>query len=82
MMARCRNEISIAQIVHPGVTIRFPGAQTTVRIALRGPCRISLEAKGNQHPRIILSQGGSSAIPLELHRVNDDWPAAVNQLAA
>jgi hypothetical protein len=80
-IARCRNEISIAQIVHPGVTIRFPGAQTTVRIALRGPCRISLQGKNNEPPRIILSQG-ATAIPMELNTLTEDWRTAVKQLAA
>jgi uncharacterized protein (DUF342 family) len=80
-VARCRNEIAITHIVHPGVTIRFPGVQTTVRIALRGPCQISLQGKNNEPPRIILSQG-SSVIPMELNTLTEDWRIAVKELAA
>jgi hypothetical protein len=81
-IARCRYEISVTQIVHVGVTIRFPGAQTTVRIALKGPCRISLEAVNNEPARIMFSQGSAPAFPLELRRLDDDWRAAIKQLAA
>jgi uncharacterized protein (DUF342 family) len=80
-IARIRAEVQVAEIVYPGVTIRFPGAQATVRIALKGPSHISLQSKNNERPRITLTQG-SMVIPLESSAVNEDWRIAAKQLAA
>jgi hypothetical protein len=68
-------------VVYPGVTIRFPGAQTTARIILRGPCRICLEMQNGQS-RIVLVQEGGSGMPLELCKLAEDWRSLGRQLAA
>jgi hypothetical protein len=80
-VARCCNEIFVAQVVYPGVTIRFAGAQTTARTPLRGPCRISLETSNNQSV-IVLTPTGGSPIPLELCKLHDDWRRTAKSLAA
>jgi uncharacterized protein (DUF342 family) len=80
-MARCKNEVHISDIVHPGVTIRFPGAQTTVRIALRGPCKICLEPRDGQ-PCVVLIREGTAGMPLELCKLAEDWRINAKRIAA
>jgi hypothetical protein len=80
-LKRCRNEVHVSEIVHPGVTIRFPGAQTTARIALRGPCRICLETRDGQ-PSVVLYRDGAPGVPLELCKLNEDWRSAAKRIAA
>jgi uncharacterized protein (DUF342 family) len=81
-MLRCRNEVHVHGTVFPGVTIRFPGVQTTARTVLRGPCRICLEKNDGGSRIVLISDGSNTVIPLELCRLDHDWRSFGPQLAA
>ena len=80
-LARCKHEVRVSHIIHAGVTIRFPGVQTTVRIPLHGPCRVIMETT-NGVSRIVLCEDGAECTPLELCHLDEDWRDASKELAA
>jgi len=51
-----RAEVAIAKIVHPGVTVRFPDAETIFPTAIKGPLTLT-QQKSNGHAQILLTNG-------------------------
>jgi uncharacterized protein len=50
--ARPRTELSVSHGIHPGVTVRFPGLETTINSFIKGPVKI-LAVRMNGEKRIL-----------------------------
>jgi hypothetical protein len=79
--SKCKAEITVAQIVHPGVVIRFPGLETRIRSTLKGPLKI-LPKEINGEALIVYQSSGGSAHPLETRSVKNASLEALNRLLA
>jgi uncharacterized protein (DUF342 family) len=71
--ARAKLEVVVHGTVFPGVTIRFPGVETTVRLQMKGPVRIAC-IEQMRHPRIVVYVGDSDT-PHPLEMRTTDCPA-------
>jgi len=69
--ARC--EIVVAETIHPGVTIRFPGLETLVEIGIKGPVRIVPQRIDNERRIVVID--GKTTFPLKTFIVPDAMDA-------
>jgi uncharacterized protein (DUF342 family) len=69
--ARC--EIVVAETIHPGVTIRFPGLETVVEIGIKGPVRIVPQRIDNERRIVVID--GKTTFPLKTFNVPDAMDA-------
>jgi uncharacterized protein (DUF342 family) len=70
-VAKC--EIVVAETIHPGVTIRFPGLETLVEIGIKGPVRIVPQRIDNERRIVVID--GKTTFPLKTFNVPDAMDA-------
>jgi uncharacterized protein len=71
LMHDAKWELHVATRLAPGVTIRFPGVETTIRIPMNGPLTITGHWQALR-PSIMCRMGNKGEIPLETRPVEDD----------
>lgn len=79
--SKCKAEISVAQIVHPGVIIRFSWLETRIRSTLKGPLKIFAKDV-NGEPHIVYQPYGGSAHILETRQIRNAPLEALDRLLA
>ncbi len=79
---RFNSEVIISHTAFPGITLRFPGVETTLRMAIRGPCRIAAQATGGAARILLYENGKSTGVPLEMRQCADDWLDTIKRAAA
>ena len=65
-------EVIVSGIIHPGVTIRFPEMETTVRMPIKGPVRIVCRNVRGQWSILAVHDATKLTQQLELRGVQDD----------
>ena len=64
-------ELHVSTRLAPGVTIRFPGIETTVRVPMTGPLTITANWQASR-PAILCRMGNKNEIPMETRPIEDD----------
>lgn len=64
--------LTVHEMIHPGVTIRFAGVETTLRMGLRGPLVIRATTERMTPAIVCRYQKSSQDIPLETRPLPDD----------
>jgi uncharacterized protein (DUF342 family) len=65
-------EVLVTGVIHPGVTIRFPGMETTIRMPIKGPVRIACRTVRGSRAIVAIDEATKVAHPLELRGVHDE----------
>jgi uncharacterized protein (DUF342 family) len=73
LACNARSEIVVAETIHPGVTIRFPGLETVVEIGIKGPVRIVPQRIDNERRIVVID--GRTTFPLKTFIVPDAMDA-------
>ncbi len=71
LMRDGRWELHVATRLAPGVTIRFPGIETTIRVPMTGPLTITANWQASR-PAVLCRIGNKNEIPLETRPIEDD----------
>jgi hypothetical protein len=69
--ARAQAEVAVTDVLHAGVTIRFPGLETTIRSPLKGPLRIVPQQLGGERCIVLLEEGSERSHPLDTLKFAD-----------
>ncbi|MDB5319933.1 MAG: polymerase [Phycisphaerales bacterium] len=63
--ARAQAEVAVTDVLHAGVTIRFPGLETTIRSPLKGPLRIVPQQLGGERCIVLIEEGSEQPHSLD-----------------
>jgi hypothetical protein len=63
--ARAQAEVAVTDVLHAGVTIRFPGLETIIRSPLKGPLRIVPQQLGGERCIVLIEEGSEQPHPLD-----------------
>jgi hypothetical protein len=77
---RSRLEVLVAAHLYPGVTIRFPGVETSLRLAQRGPVRVACIPHGMNHVVQAYFQGSEEGHSLEMRTIGCEGYDALRKL--
>jgi uncharacterized protein (DUF342 family) len=76
----CEGIVRVQQLLHPGVTIRFPGHSATTEEPMHGPLRLlTRQIRGQTHVVVIYGENGA-AHPLPTMKHEDDMMPVLHQL--
>lgn len=70
-VARSKTELNVSNHVHPGVTIRFPGVETTLRMTIEDPVQFTYEYNAGRATIVCKQTSNGKTIPLETKKVPD-----------
>lgn len=82
LLASAGRELVVHELAHPGVTVRFAGVETTLRLALRGPLVIRVVTDRSMPAIVCKSQKSNQDVPLETRQVPDDPILTLRQYLA
>jgi hypothetical protein len=74
--------IIVAEMVHPGVTVRVPHFEAVTACSFKGPLRIELGRVGNVPQIVLLETESKSCTPLQSHRWDDPVMGPLERLLA
>lgn len=80
MVAKADVEISVAEVLHHGVVIRFPGLQTRIMTDFKGPLKIQLKKVGNERRILLVTPSNQSTQYLGGETLPDPFAAALAKL--
>ena len=81
LRARQKLEIEVRDQVHAGVIVRFPGVESTLRLAMKGPIRIACRREGT-HTLVVGEpiEGKGASRPIEMRVTGEDRFDAIERM--